>query len=108
MLTSKGSNLAIAFLCTKALMPVRVPLTIGLTPAVARCAACSLRLPKSLPYRLFCHYLSAASRNMWDNQLRCALGGMLRRLLQRRTAEAASSGSKAASAAAAQELHKRI
>ena len=37
-LTSKGSDLAIAFLCTKALAPVRIPLTIGLTPAIARCA----------------------------------------------------------------------
>ncbi|KAK9825921.1 hypothetical protein WJX81_006956 [Elliptochloris bilobata] len=35
-LTSKGSDLAIAFLCTKALFFVRVPLTLGLTPVVAR------------------------------------------------------------------------
>jgi len=34
--TSGGSSFAIAFLCTKALLPVRVPLTIGLTPVVAR------------------------------------------------------------------------
>ena len=36
-LTSKGSDLAIAFLCTKALLPVRAPVTLALTPAVARC-----------------------------------------------------------------------
>ena len=34
--TSGGSSFAIAFLCTKALLPVRVPLTLGLTPVVAR------------------------------------------------------------------------
>lgn len=35
-LTSSGSSFAVAFLCTKALLPVRVPLTIGITPMVAR------------------------------------------------------------------------
>ncbi|CAK0784191.1 hypothetical protein CVIRNUC_007395 [Coccomyxa viridis] len=35
-LTSSGSSFAVAFLCTKALLPVRVPLTIGITPVVAR------------------------------------------------------------------------
>ncbi len=38
-LTSKGSDLAIAFLCTKALLPVRAPITLALTPAVARCTS---------------------------------------------------------------------
>ncbi|KAK9811822.1 hypothetical protein WJX72_010864 [[Myrmecia] bisecta] len=35
-LTHSGSSLAVAFLCTKALLPVRVPLTLTLTPMVAR------------------------------------------------------------------------
>ena len=34
--TSSGSSFAVAFLCTKALLPVRVPLTIGITPVIAR------------------------------------------------------------------------
>ena len=37
-LTSSGSSFAIAFLCTKALLPIRVPLTVAVTPVVARCA----------------------------------------------------------------------
>ena len=37
-LTSSGSSFAIAFLCTKALLPMRVPLTVAVTPVVARCA----------------------------------------------------------------------
>lgn len=32
-----GSTLALAFICNKALMPVRLPITVALTPAVARC-----------------------------------------------------------------------
>ena len=35
-LTSSGSSLALAFLCTKALLPIRVPLTLAVTPPVAR------------------------------------------------------------------------
>ncbi len=34
--TGPGSTIALAFICNKALMPVRVPITIALTPAVAR------------------------------------------------------------------------
>ncbi|XP_057510178.1 uncharacterized protein C106.07c-like [Actinidia eriantha] len=33
---SSGGALALAFLCNKALFPVRVPITIGLTPPIAR------------------------------------------------------------------------
>jgi hypothetical protein len=36
VLTSSGSSFAIAFLCTKALLPVRLPLTVAITPVVAR------------------------------------------------------------------------
>lgn len=36
LLTGPSSSLALAFLCNKALMPVRAPITIGLTPMVAR------------------------------------------------------------------------
>lgn len=36
VLTSSGSSFAIAFVCTKALLPVRLPLTVAVTPAVAR------------------------------------------------------------------------
>lgn len=36
LLTGPSSSLALAFLCNKALMPVRAPLTLGLTPMVAR------------------------------------------------------------------------
>lgn len=35
-LTSSGSSLALAFICTKALLPVRVPLTLAITPPIAR------------------------------------------------------------------------
>ena len=35
-LTSSGSSLALAFLCTKALLPIRVPLTLAITPPIAR------------------------------------------------------------------------
>lgn len=35
-LTNSGSSFALAFLCTKALLPVRVPLTVAITPAIAR------------------------------------------------------------------------
>lgn len=36
LLTGPSSSLALAFLCNKALMPVRAPLTLGLTPMIAR------------------------------------------------------------------------
>jgi hypothetical protein len=35
-LTGSGSAVALAFLCNKALFPVRTPITLALTPAVAR------------------------------------------------------------------------
>ena len=38
LLTGPSSSLALAFLCNKALMPLRAPLTLGLTPMVARSA----------------------------------------------------------------------
>lgn len=34
-----SSAFLIAFICNKATMPVRAPMTVGLTPIVARCAA---------------------------------------------------------------------
>lgn len=36
---SGGGALALAFLCNKALMPIRIPITIALTPPVARLLA---------------------------------------------------------------------
>ena len=39
VLTSSGSSFAIAFVCTKALLPIRLPLTVAVTPAVARYVA---------------------------------------------------------------------
>jgi hypothetical protein len=36
VLTGSSSSLALAFLCNKALFPVRTPITLALTPAVAR------------------------------------------------------------------------
>ena len=36
LLTGPSSSIALAFLCNKALLPVRAPVTIGLTPMVAR------------------------------------------------------------------------
>ncbi|EFN54149.1 hypothetical protein CHLNCDRAFT_24886 [Chlorella variabilis] len=36
LLTGSSSSLALAFLCNKALFPVRTPITLALTPAVAR------------------------------------------------------------------------
>ena len=36
VLTGGGSTLALAFLCNKALFPIRTPITLALTPAVAR------------------------------------------------------------------------
>lgn len=36
VLSGSGSTVALAFLCNKALFPVRTPITIGLTPMVAR------------------------------------------------------------------------
>lgn len=35
-LAGGGSAVVIAFVCNKALLPVRVPITVGLTPMVAR------------------------------------------------------------------------
>lgn len=35
-LSGGGSSIALAFLCNKALFPVRTPITLGLTPLVAR------------------------------------------------------------------------
>lgn len=35
-LSGGGSTIALAFLCNKALFPVRTPITVGLTPLVAR------------------------------------------------------------------------
>lgn len=35
-LSGRGSSLALAFVANKALFPVRAPITLGLTPAVAR------------------------------------------------------------------------
>jgi len=35
-LTSSGSSLALAFICTKALLPIRVPITLAITPPIAR------------------------------------------------------------------------
>ena len=32
-----SSALLIAFICNKATMPIRAPITVGLTPVVARC-----------------------------------------------------------------------
>ena len=75
-----------------------------------RRGAATIAYQKKLPYRL------SGQLALWRlmelvnllRQLKCANGGMLCRLLQRRTAEAASSGSRAASTAAAQEIHKRL
>ncbi|XP_023513086.1 uncharacterized protein LOC111777632 [Cucurbita pepo subsp. pepo] len=36
---STGSALALAVLCNKALLPIRIPITIGLTPPIARMLA---------------------------------------------------------------------
>lgn len=36
LLTGPSSSIALAFLCNKALLPVRAPVTVGLTPMVAR------------------------------------------------------------------------
>lgn len=36
VLTGGSSTLALAFICNKALFPVRTPITLGLTPLVAR------------------------------------------------------------------------
>jgi len=35
-LSHGGSSLALAFLCNKALFPIRTPITLALTPPVAR------------------------------------------------------------------------
>lgn len=34
--TGRGSSLALAFLCAKALLPIKVPVAVGLTPVVHR------------------------------------------------------------------------
>lgn len=36
LLSGPSSSIALAFLCNKALLPVRAPITLGLTPMVAR------------------------------------------------------------------------
>lgn len=36
VLTGGSSTFALAFICNKALFPVRTPITLGLTPVVAR------------------------------------------------------------------------
>ena len=36
LLSGSSSTLALAFLCNKALFPIRTPITLALTPAVAR------------------------------------------------------------------------
>ncbi|GMH42042.1 hypothetical protein BSKO_09961 [Bryopsis sp. KO-2023] len=36
VIQGKGSSLALAFLCSKALIPVKVPVAVGLTPVVHR------------------------------------------------------------------------
>ncbi|KAJ3690796.1 hypothetical protein LUZ61_019960 [Rhynchospora tenuis] len=36
MVASSGGALALAILCNKALMPIRIPITIALTPPIAR------------------------------------------------------------------------
>jgi hypothetical protein len=36
VLTGGSSSLALAFLCNKALFPIRTPITLALTPAVAK------------------------------------------------------------------------
>lgn len=33
----KGSSIALAFLCTKALVPIKIPVAMSLTPVVHRC-----------------------------------------------------------------------
>jgi hypothetical protein len=40
-LHSGGSAFLIAFICNKATFPIRAPITVGLTPIVARCVALS-------------------------------------------------------------------
>ncbi len=37
-LIGKGSNLALAILCSKMLIPIKVPAAMALTPYVQRCA----------------------------------------------------------------------
>ncbi|PSC71235.1 hypothetical protein C2E20_5331 [Micractinium conductrix] len=46
-LTGGSSTLALAFLCNKALFPVRTPITLGLTPMVAR--VLRVRAAKKVP-----------------------------------------------------------
>lgn len=48
-LASGGSSLALAFLCTKATLPVRVPLTVAITPAIARCRPHHVPVHTSVP-----------------------------------------------------------
>uniref|UniRef100_A0ACD5XTQ0 Uncharacterized protein n=1 Tax=Avena sativa TaxID=4498 RepID=A0ACD5XTQ0_AVESA len=47
LVASSGGTLALALLCNKALIPVRIPITIALTPPVARLLA-RWKLVKSL------------------------------------------------------------
>lgn len=49
-LTNSGSSFALAFLCTKALLPVRVPLTVAITPAIARCVYDKPLFEHAVPY----------------------------------------------------------
>jgi hypothetical protein len=46
LVASSGGALTLALLCNKALLPVRVPITIALTPPIAR-ALSRWRLVKS-------------------------------------------------------------
>ncbi|XP_047050382.1 uncharacterized protein LOC124655549 [Lolium rigidum] len=47
LVASSGGTLALALLCNKALIPVRIPITIALTPPIARLLA-RWKLVKSL------------------------------------------------------------
>ena len=40
LLSGGSSTIALAFICNKALFPVRTPITLALTPAVARYVCC--------------------------------------------------------------------
>ena len=53
-LHSGGSAFLIAFICNKATFPIRAPITVGLTPVVARCVARALLLHRS-PARALHH-----------------------------------------------------
>ena len=49
VLTGGGSSVALAFVCNKALFPLRAPITVGLTPMVARVLAPAAA--RSAPHR---------------------------------------------------------